>query len=111
MGGAKSSHAVLLCQMEQGEIEDFSCTDQIDGIRRANAQRHVSPKTPTFDKKSSHKASRTMTCTYFNQNSCSLGKTHETKGVLYRHVCSHCFITLAKNFAHSEIDCHNESKN
>ena len=38
---AKSSHAVLLCRMEQGEIANFSCTDQIDRVRRAHAQRHV----------------------------------------------------------------------
>ena len=30
---AKSSHAVLLCHMEQGEIANFSCTDQIDRVR------------------------------------------------------------------------------
>ena len=27
---AKASHAVLLCKTEQGEIGDYSCTDQID---------------------------------------------------------------------------------
>ena len=32
---AKSSHAVLLYGMEQGEIANFSCTDQIDRVRRA----------------------------------------------------------------------------
>ena len=38
---AKASHAVLLCQMEQGEISSWSETDKIDRISRANAQRHT----------------------------------------------------------------------
>ena len=37
---AKASHAVLLCRMEQGEVKDYSQTEKIDKIRRANAQRH-----------------------------------------------------------------------
>ena len=36
---AKASHAVLICRMEQGEIKDYTQTDKIDRIRRANAQR------------------------------------------------------------------------
>ena len=39
---AKISLAVLLCQMEQGEIGIWTETEKIDRIRRANAQRHVS---------------------------------------------------------------------
>ena len=35
---AKASHAVLLCRMEQGEVSGY---DQVDRIRRANAQNHV----------------------------------------------------------------------
>ena len=37
------SHAVLLCRMEQEEVTGWSDTDKIDRIRRANAQRHVTP--------------------------------------------------------------------
>ena len=33
---AKASHAVLLCQMAQGEIASWSETKTIDWIRRAN---------------------------------------------------------------------------
>ena len=77
-------------------------------IKRANAQIHTSPEKPNVDKKSSQRATKVMTCTYFNQNSCSFGKTHETKGVLYRHICSHCFSTFGKNFGHSEVDCRNK---
>ena len=50
-GTAKASQAVLLCRMEQGEIGDYSCTDQIDRIRRANAKKHASPKKPNVDKR------------------------------------------------------------
>ena len=110
-GAAKASHAVLLCRMEQGEINDYSCTDKIDRIRRANAQRHGSPKKSVFDKKISQKPAKVMPCNFFNQNSCSFGKTHETRGVFYRHVCSYCFGTLGKNFGHSELDCRNKNKN
>ena len=37
----KSSHAVLLCHMEQGEIKDYTQTEQTDRVRRAHAQRHT----------------------------------------------------------------------
>ena len=81
-GAAKASHAVLLCRMEQGKISDYSCTDKIDRIRRANAQRHSSPKKSVSDKKITQKPAKVMPCNVFKQNSCSFGKTHETKGVL-----------------------------
>ena len=40
---AKASHTVLLCRMEQGEVEIYSQIEKIDRIRRANAQRHIHP--------------------------------------------------------------------
>ena len=40
-GVAKASHVVLLCRMEQGEIQDHSQTEKIYIVRRANAQRHM----------------------------------------------------------------------
>ena len=76
-GMTKASHAVLLCRMEQGEIADYSCVYQIDRIRRANVERHTSPKKSTFDKKGSQKPTKVMNCNFFNQNPCSFGKTHE----------------------------------
>ena len=36
----------------------------------------------------------------FNQGTCSYSATHETKGVLYKHVCSFCF-TSANKFSHT----------
>ena len=38
---AKASHAMLLCQMEQGEIASYQDAEKTDRVGRANAQRHV----------------------------------------------------------------------
>ena len=104
---AKASHAVLLCRMEQGEISDYSQTDKIDRIRRANAQRHnVQTNVSQSIKKLGPKS---MTCNYFNAGTCSHAKTHETRGVLYRHVCSACFAN-GKSFGHPEIECRSKNK-
>ena len=32
-------------------------------------------------------------------------KSHETKGVLYKHICSSCFANNGRTFPHSEVDC------
>ena len=44
-------------------------------------------------------------CIYFNRNACSQTKTHETKGVLYRHICSACWASDNKAYGHSQADC------
>ena len=109
---AKASHAVLLCRMEQGEIQDYSQIDKIDRIRRANAKKHVPPFGSKFshhDKKSVTKVIKSMPCLYYNQNSCTHQKTHETRGVSYKHVCSSCFATSGKTFAHPESECRNKN--
>ena len=112
---AKASHAVLLCRMEQGEVTGYDQIDRIDRIRRANAQKHVTqgpfnPNSAQFGKKTTLKAGKTMPCQFFNQNSCSHTTTHETRGVLYKHICSHCFTTANRTFQHSELDCRNKKK-
>ena len=87
---AKASHTVLLCQIEQGEIEDYSKVDKIDCIRRAHAQRHTENSAQKFsnlDKKFGQKSQKSMPCTYFNQNTCTFAKTHEAR----RHILSHVF--------------------
>ena len=38
------------------------------------------------------------------------GKSHETKGVLYKHISASCFATNGKTFSHSEVDCKNKIK-
>ena len=115
---AKASHAVLLCRMEQGEIASWAETEKIDRIRRANAQRHTSGPLPNNGgqkfRKQGHtyqKSAKSMPCVYFNDNSCTFTKHHETKGVFYRHICSHCFAQDGKVSTHSAIDCKKSVKN
>ena len=94
---AKPRDAVLLCHMEQGEVVGWSDTEKIDRIRRANAQRHVVPTQGSNTSRkfcknhSGQRASKSMPCLYYNDNSCNFQKHHETKGVFYRHICSSCF--------------------
>ena len=111
---AKASHAVLLCRMEQGEVASYADISAIDRIRRANAQKHVphsqvSP--PKFNNgKKFTKITKTMPCTYFNQGTCLQKKSHETRGVLYKHFCASCFASAGKTFPHSEVECKNKQK-
>ena len=102
---AKASHAVLLCRMEQGEVESYSDVEKIDRIRRANAQRHL-PYSGNSHKKSQGKVQKVLPCNYFNQGTC---KTHDNRGVRYTHVCSCCFAN-GKNFPHPETECKNKAK-
>ena len=51
-----------------------------------------------------------MPCQFFNQGTCTHNSTHETRGVLYRYVCSSCFTRNGKAFSHSEVDCKNKHK-
>ena len=112
---AKASHAVLLCRMEQGEVKGYDDTMAIERIRRANAQKnfagnqHSNTANQNFAKKFS-KTTRTMPCTNYNQGVCSHTKPHETRGVLYKHICSSCFANNGKTFPHSEIECKNKSR-
>ena len=80
---AKASHAVLLCQMEQGEVTSWSQTDKIDRIRRANAQKHLPPSQTVYNNQKFKKnvsGQKSMPCVFFNDNSCNYSKHHETKG-------------------------------
>ena len=112
---AKASHAVLLCRMEQGEVRSYADTSAIDRIRRANAQKHVtasqtvSPQNFSANKKFG-KTTKSMPCIYFNQGTCVQKKSHETRGVLYKHICASCFAAIGKTFPHAEIDCKNKQK-
>ena len=67
---ARASHAVLLCRMEQGEVRNYTETEKLDRIRRANAQRHVtntSDEVSNFQKKVKNKV---LSCSYYNQGTC-----------------------------------------
>ena len=112
---AKASHAVHLCRMEQGEIADWSQVEKIDKVRRANAQKHVPSASGTHQNrthtaKSFVKTQKTMPCVYFNQGTCPHSKNHETKGTLYKHICSACFAIDNKCFPHPEHEDRNKSK-
>ena len=109
---AKACHAVLLCRMEQGEIKDFTQTEAIDRVRRAHAQRHVTQSSQIHNKNASRrdKNIKSMPCQFFNQGTCTHNSTHETRGVLYRHICSSCFTRNGKTFPHSEAECKNKQK-
>ena len=45
------------------------------------------------------KSVKSMTCDYFNTDTCSHNKTHETNGILYK-----------KSFSHPEIECRYKGK-
>ena len=78
-------------------------------VRRANSQRHTVPSSGSQNsKKLSQKPTRSLTCNYFNLGACSHLKKHETRGMLYKHICAACF-AVGKSFNHPEIEC--RSKN
>ena len=107
---AKTSHAVLLCQMEQGEIKDYTQTEQIDRLRRTHVQTHTSTSQDTTKNVSKGNNSKSMVCQYYNSGTCVQQNTHESKGVMYRHVCSFCFTKNGKNFQQTEIHYRNKQK-
>ena len=61
-------------------------------------------------KKSNVKATKSMPCQFFNQGSCVHQKTHETRGTLYKHICSSCFAISGEQISHPEIECRNKHK-
>ena len=108
---ARASHAVLLCRMEQGEVKNYTETKKIDRIRRANAQRHpVPPSALANGKKQNQKTNKSMPCTNYNQGSCSYNRTHDTKGITYKHLCLACFVTGGKVYTHPENECRNKTR-
>ena len=95
---------LLLCRMEQGKIKSWLYMDKIDRIHRAHAQCHamaVYGMAQNVDKPSN---SKTKVCLYYNKGSCSQKHSHETKGVLYKHVCLHCW-KEGKAFPHTQVKC------
>ena len=62
-----------------------------------------------FKKKLGGKNTRSMPCNYYNQDSCVHDKTHETKGTIYKHICSACFANGGKSFTHPETQCRNKN--
>ena len=90
--------AMQSCSVEwtRGRLKTIAKLTKSTG---AHAQRHTQNSDKKFvnsDTKFGQKSQKSMPCTYCNQNTCSFAKTHETRGVVYRHVCSSCFSTAAK---------------
>ena len=66
---AKASHVVLLCQMEQEEVVGWL---DVDPIRQAHAQRHISQQSTQgkTHEKSAKQPTKFVVCVYFNKNMC-----------------------------------------
>ena len=75
---AKASHAVVLTNME-ADRSQWSDTDKLDRIRRAHAQRHVTPGQSTASKGSVNKKIKNSTskngiiCKFFQEGTCRFG--------------------------------------
>ena len=80
---AKASHAILLCQMEQGEISSWSETDKMPRDIPIVTNLLVHIKRKKFQGQNQAKLTKSMPCVYYNNGSCSY---HETKGVYYKHI-------------------------
>ena len=79
---AKASHAVLLCRMEEGEVE-WSETTKIDRIRHAHVQRLPS-QTSSINSKS--KSETKMFFCFYQRGMCQDQKDRGTGGTFYKHV-------------------------
>ena len=108
---AKTSHAVLLCRMEQGEIKSWSETEKIDRVLRVHAQRHSSAQSTVQKGQDKPSSSKVTTCVYCNKGSCAHKQTHEAKGVLYKHVCISCWAKDGKSYPHPQTECRKSAKN
>ena len=107
---AKASHAVLLCCMEQGEIKSWLETEKIDRFHRVHAQRHSSSQSTAQNDQDKHSSGKVTTSVYYNKGCCAQKQTHETKGVLYKHVCAKCWSEDCKSYPNPQTECRNSAK-
>ena len=99
--------------MEQGDVKNYMQVDKIDRIRRANAQRHMVASNSNANQNQkfhNQKTTKVTPCLYFNKGTCTHMKSHETKGITYKHVCATCYMTSGRIFPHSEIECRSKNK-
>ena len=108
---AKASHAVLLCRMEHGDIKSWSETQKIDSVPHAHAQRHSTSQYSSQRGQDKQVSGKVTTCVYYNKGVCSQKQTHETKGVLYKHVCASCWAKDGKSYPHPQMECRKNTKN
>ena len=88
--------------MEQGEISDWSETDKTDNVSYNLVANGKKGKKNSY---SYQKTTKSMSCVYFNDGSCSYTKHHETKGVYCRHICIVCFDQDGKISTHTAGEC------
>ena len=82
----------------------------VSGAQKHGVSNPHASVTSTNATKNTMRTSRTMPCPFFYQISSSHSATHETKGVLYKHVRSFCFTTAIKTFPHTDLECRNKKK-
>ena len=100
--GAKATHVVLLCEMEQGSLH-WEDLDRIDRIRRAHAQKHVSSRSG-WSKTLDHSNRKPWCCKRYQIGTCSHPRDHESNGKIHKHICSFCFAE-GRQVGHPEKEC------
>ena len=108
---AKASHAVLLCRMEQGEIASWLETEKNDRVHQAHAQRHNTGQSSAQRAQDKHSSTKTATCICHNKSVCSQKHSHETKVILYMHVCALCWAKVGKAYPHPQTECRRSTNN
>ena len=68
-------------------------------------QRHVASQISGARSDKSQTSGKNTPCVHYNKGSCVQKATHETKGVLYRHICASCWSKDGKQFAHPQSEC------
>ena len=97
---AKAAHAVLLCQMERGELTWYD-TEKIDRVRRVHAQKHTNQKLG-WGKNEAQR--RPWFCKAYQSGHCQYQKDHETNGKLQKHICSFC-LNQGRFLSHPQKYC------
>ena len=97
---AKAAHAVLLCQMERGELTWYD-TEKINRVRRVHAQKHTNKKSG-WGKNEAQR--RPWFCKAYQSGHCQYQKDHETNGKLQKHICSFC-LNQGRFLSHPQKDC------
>ena len=72
--------------------KSVSSTSQADMglLWRAQAQRHTNGQVQNSSQEKGS-TTKSLTCVYFNKNTCSQKQTHDTRGVLYKHTFADCW--------------------
>ena len=80
---------------------------KIDRVRRAHAQRHTTALNNAQKAQDKSSFGKVATCVFYNKGTCA----HETKGVLYKHVCMSCWTKDGKSYPHPQTEYRKTTKN